>query len=85
MLTQEEFMDVLAMRRQGLSIREIADATGYHPATISRWVKAGGPPAARAGTTPAQVSSDEANPWMSTTTGPSPTSRYRTRTPAASV
>ena len=35
MLTQEEFMDVLAMCRQGLSIREIADATGYHPATIS--------------------------------------------------
>lgn len=55
MLTQEEFMDVLAMRRQGLSIREIADATGYHPATISRWVKAGGPPAARKGTTPAAI------------------------------
>jgi transposase len=55
MLAQEEFMDVLAMRRQGLSITEIADATGYHPATISRWLKAGGPPAARAGTTPAAI------------------------------
>ena len=55
MLTQEEFMDVLAMRRQGLSIREISDATGYHPATISRWVKAGGPPPSRAGTTPAAI------------------------------
>jgi transposase len=55
MLTQEEFMDVLAMRRQGLSMAEIAEATGYHPATISRWVKAGGPPAARAGTTPAAI------------------------------
>ena len=43
MLTQEEFMDVLAMRRQGLSITEIADATGYHPATISRWVTIWGP------------------------------------------
>ena len=28
MLTQEEFMDILAMRRQGLSISEIAKETG---------------------------------------------------------
>jgi transposase len=55
MLTQEEFMDVLAMRRQGLSISEIAEETGYHPATISKWVKSGGPPLARRGTTPAAI------------------------------
>jgi transposase len=55
MLTQEEFMDILAMRRQGLSISEIAAETGYHAATISKWVKAGGPPSARAATTPAAV------------------------------
>lgn len=55
MLTQEEFMDVLAMRRQGLSITEIAEETGYHPATISKWVHAGGPPARRAATTPPAV------------------------------
>ena len=55
MLTQEEFMDVLAMRRQGLSISEIADETGYHPATISKWLKAGSPPPARAATTPAAI------------------------------
>ena len=55
MLTQEEFMDILAMRRQGLSISEIAKETGYHAATISKWVKASGPPAARAATTLAAV------------------------------
>ena len=31
MMTQEEFMDVKAMRRQGLSFKEIGDETGYHP------------------------------------------------------
>ena len=29
MMTQEEFMDVKAMKRQGLSIKEIAEKTGY--------------------------------------------------------
>jgi transposase len=48
MMTQEEYMDVLAMRRQGMSLKEIGEATGYHPATIARWVREGGPPAARA-------------------------------------
>jgi transposase len=47
MLTQEEFMDVLALRRQGLTISEIAAETGYHPATISKWLAAGGPPERR--------------------------------------
>jgi transposase len=47
MMTQEEYMDVLAMRRRGMSFKEIGDATGYHPATISKWVREGGPPAAR--------------------------------------
>ena len=40
-------MDVLAMKRQGLSYVEIGEKLGYHPDTISKWVKAGGPPAAR--------------------------------------
>ena len=31
MMTQEEFMDVMAMKRQGLTIIEIAEETGYHP------------------------------------------------------
>ena len=44
MMTQEEFMDVMAMKRQGLSITEIAAETGYHPETISNWLSNGGPP-----------------------------------------
>jgi transposase len=47
MLSQEEFMDVLALRRQGLTIIEIAAQTGYHPATISKWLTEGGPPERR--------------------------------------
>jgi transposase len=47
MMTQEEFMDVLAMKRQGMSFKEIGDELGYHPATIAKWVKDGGPPPAR--------------------------------------
>ena len=40
-------MDVLAMRRQGMSYVEIGEELGYHPDTISAWVKKGGPPPAR--------------------------------------
>lgn len=47
MMTQEEYMDVLAMRRQGKSFKEIGEELGYHPATISNWVRNGGPPPAR--------------------------------------
>ena len=47
MLTEEEYMDVLALKRQGLTITEIASETGYHPATISKWLAAGGPPTRR--------------------------------------
>lgn len=52
MMTQEEFMDVMAMKRQGLSIKEIAEETGYHPSTISSWLKNGGPPARRTSPNP---------------------------------
>jgi len=48
MMTQEEYVDgVLALKRQGKTITEIADELGYHPATISNWLRNGGPPAAR--------------------------------------
>jgi transposase len=47
MFTQEEYMDVLGMRSQGWSIVEIARETNYHPATVSKWLKEGGPPPAR--------------------------------------
>ena len=39
-------MDVLAMKRIGMTYTEIALETGYHPATIAKWCKEG-PPAAR--------------------------------------
>ena len=29
MMTQEEFMDVMAMKRQGLTIKEIAEGRGW--------------------------------------------------------
>ena len=48
MMTQEEYVDgVLALRRQGKTIGEIADELGYHRATVSSWLKAGGPPPER--------------------------------------
>ena len=40
-------MDVIALRRQGWTINQIADAVGAHPATISSWLKKGGPPSKR--------------------------------------
>jgi IS30 family transposase len=42
MMTQEEFMDVVALRRQGWTITDIAAAVGRHPDTISKWLRAGG-------------------------------------------
>ncbi len=58
MMTQEEYVDgVLALKRQGRTITEIAEQ-GYHPATISNWLRNGGPPAART-IAPAQRVIDE--------------------------
>ena len=49
MLTQEEYVHrVLELARQGWTITEIAAEVGYHPATVSKWLKLGGPPPARA-------------------------------------
>ena len=47
MFTQEEYMDVLGMRSQGWTIAEIARETNYHRATVSKWLRDGGPPPAR--------------------------------------
>jgi transposase len=47
MMTQEEFMNVKALRAAGWTIRQIAKHLGYHPATVSGWLKAGGPPPKR--------------------------------------
>jgi len=43
MMTQEEYMDVKALKAGGWTIKQIAEHLGYHPATISSWLKAGGP------------------------------------------
>jgi transposase len=40
-------MDVTRLQADGLTIREIAEELGYHPATVSKWLAAGGPPSAR--------------------------------------
>jgi transposase len=55
MMTQEEYMDLLAMRRQGKSIVEIAEELHYHPATVSKWLHNGGPPPRRTIDPPAAV------------------------------
>jgi transposase len=47
MMTQEEFMKVNELRAAGWTIKQIAEHLGYHPATVSGWLKAGGPPARR--------------------------------------
>src|SRR5580704_7721741 len=47
MLTQEKYMDVVALRKQGWTIDQIAEAVGHHPATVSSWLKRGGPPPRR--------------------------------------
>ena len=48
MLTQEEYVHrVLELKRQGWSVTEIAAEMGYHPATVSKWLKQGGPPEKR--------------------------------------
>jgi transposase len=48
MMTQEEYVnDVLALKRQGRTIVEIAEELDYHPATISKWLRKGGPPPVR--------------------------------------
>src|SRR5205085_11234189 len=47
MMTEEEYMDVVALARQGWKINQIAEAVGHHPATVSHWLRNGGPPAKR--------------------------------------
>jgi transposase len=38
-------VDLHALKNEGWTNREIADELGFHPATIAKWLKAGGPPA----------------------------------------
>ena len=43
MMNQEEYVDVHALKIEGWTAVEIADETGFHPATISKWLKQGPP------------------------------------------
>ena len=47
MMSQEEYMDLVRLLDQGFTFAEAAEELGYHPATISKWVRDGGPPAKR--------------------------------------
>ena len=44
MVTWERFMDILALHRQGLSLREISDKLGIHRKTVTKYVNQGHPP-----------------------------------------
>lgn len=47
MMNQETYVKVHELRKQGRTLEEIADETGFHPATISIQLKADGPPIKR--------------------------------------
>jgi len=47
MMTQEEYMNVKALHAAGWTIKQIAEHLGFHPATVSWWLKNGGPPGKR--------------------------------------
>ncbi len=47
MLSQEVYMDVVALPRQGWTIGQIAEKIDRHPATVSSRLKKGGPPSSR--------------------------------------
>lgn len=44
MMNQEEYVDIHALNKQGWTAVEIANETGFHPATIRKWLNADGPP-----------------------------------------
>ena len=54
MMNQEDFVKLEDLHKQGWTIKEIAAETGYHPATISKWLREG-PPAGRAAPDGARV------------------------------
>jgi transposase len=47
MMSQEEFMDLVRFIDEGFTYAEIGRELGYHPATIAKWHRSGGPPPAR--------------------------------------
>ncbi len=55
MMNQETYVNIKDLREQGWTITEIADETGFHPATISKRLKHGPPPSKRAAPDSAKV------------------------------
>ena len=55
MMTKEEYERAVALRSEGLTIKETAQRLGHHPATIGRWIRAGGPPDRRTKSSEARV------------------------------
>ena len=47
MMTQENYVKINDLRAQGWTIVEIAEATGWHRTTVSKYLKEGPPPATR--------------------------------------
>jgi transposase len=43
MMNQEEYVDIHALKNEGWTAVEIAEKTGFHPATIRKWLKEGPP------------------------------------------
>jgi transposase len=43
MMNQEEYVDVHGLKLEGWTAVEIAEVTGFHPATIRKWLKQGPP------------------------------------------
>ena len=47
MMTQESYVKIKDLHAQGWTIVEIAEETGFHPATVSKYLKSGPPPERR--------------------------------------
>ena len=47
MMTEEEFVQVETLRKAGWTITQIAAELGYHPATVSKWLREGPTPPRR--------------------------------------
>ena len=43
-MNQEEYMDLHALKNEGWTNKEISEELGFHPATVRKWLEAGGPP-----------------------------------------
>lgn len=41
MMNQEDYVDLHALKKEGWTNKEIAEELGYHPDTISRWLRSG--------------------------------------------